>query len=82
MSYTPKIHGVLSHTSEQVQRLGGIGDLLEDELEHLNQMSKKNDRTNRIKNKVQQAESHFKIEVKINNKEIRAVKSKVKLETK
>jgi hypothetical protein len=38
MSYTPKIHGILSHAAEQVQRLGGIGDLLEDELEHLHQM--------------------------------------------
>ncbi len=35
MSYTPKIHGVLSHAA------GGIGDLLEDELKHLHQMSKK-----------------------------------------
>jgi len=83
MSYRPKIHGVLSHAAEQVQCLGGIGDLLEDELEHLHQMSKKiSERTSRIKNKVQQAESHSKIEAKINNKEIRAAKSKVKLETK
>jgi hypothetical protein len=28
MIYTPKIHGVLSHAAEQVQRLGGIGDPL------------------------------------------------------
>jgi hypothetical protein len=43
-------------------------------------MSKKiSDRTNRIKNKVQQAESHSKIEAKINNKEIRAMASTVKL---
>jgi hypothetical protein len=31
LSYTSKIHGVLSHAAEQVKRLGGIGDLLEDE---------------------------------------------------
>jgi hypothetical protein len=56
--------------------------LLEDELEHLYHMSKKiNDRTNRIKNKMQLAESHSKIEAKINNKEIRAMVSKVKLES-
>jgi hypothetical protein len=49
MSYTPKIHGVLSHAAEHVQCLGGIGDLLEDELEHLHQMSKKiSERTSRI----------------------------------
>ena len=41
LSFTPKIHGVLSHAAEQVERLNGIGDLLEDDLEHLHQMSKK-----------------------------------------
>jgi hypothetical protein len=42
MASTPKIHGVLSHAVEQVERLNGIWDLLEDDLEHLHQMSKKN----------------------------------------
>jgi hypothetical protein len=83
MNYTPKIHGVLSHAAEQMKRLGGIGDLLEDDLEHLHQTSKKiSDRTSKIKNKIQQAESHSKMEAKLNNKEIIAVKNKVKLESK
>lgn len=30
----------LSHATVQIQRLGGIGDFLEDDLEHLHQMSK------------------------------------------
>lgn len=69
--------------AEQVQRLGGIGDLLEDKLEHLHQMLKTfGERTNRTKNKVEQAESHFKIEVKNNNKEIRALITKMKQESK
>jgi hypothetical protein len=37
----PKIHGVLAHAVEQVERINGIGDLLEDDLEHVHQMSKK-----------------------------------------
>jgi hypothetical protein len=42
-------------------------------------MSKKiSDQTNRIKNKVQQAESHSKIEAKLNNEEIRASTTEVK----
>jgi hypothetical protein len=40
MNYSPEIHGVLSHAAEQMKRLGGIGDLLEDDLEHLHQTSK------------------------------------------
>jgi hypothetical protein len=74
MNYTPKIHGVLSHAVEQMKRFGGIGDLLEDDLEHLHQTLKKNsDRTSRIKNKIQQAESHSKMEAKLNNKEMNRI---------
>ncbi len=59
LSFTPKIHGRLAHASNQVELLGGIGDMLENDLEHLHQISKKiSDRTSRIKNKHQQALSH------------------------
>ncbi len=37
MSFTPNIHGVLAHTIEQVRRFEDIGDILEDDLEHLHQ---------------------------------------------
>ena len=71
LSFTPKIHGLLAHAVEQVERLKGIGDLLEDDLEHLHQMSKKiTDRTSRIKNKNQQARSHSQMEAKLYNAEI------------
>jgi hypothetical protein len=71
LSFTPKIHGMLGHAADQVELLGGIGDMLEDDLEHLHQVSKKiTDRTNKIKNITQQALSHSKIEAKLNNKEI------------
>ncbi len=38
LSYTPKIHGILAHAADQVEFLGGIGDMLEDDLEHLHQI--------------------------------------------
>jgi hypothetical protein len=37
MNFTPNIHGGLAHTIEQVRRFEGIGDILEDDLEHLHQ---------------------------------------------
>ena len=45
--------------------------MLEDDLEHLHQVSKRiTDRTSKIKNLTKQAHSHSKIEAKLNNKEI------------
>ena len=45
--------------------------MLEDDLEHLHQISKKiQDRTCRIKNMAQQALSHSQMEAKFNNKDI------------
>jgi hypothetical protein len=41
LSFTPKINGMLAHAADQVEHLGGIGDILEDDLEHLHQVSKK-----------------------------------------
>jgi hypothetical protein len=41
LSFTPKIYGVLAHAADQVELLGGIGDMLKDDLEHLHQVSKK-----------------------------------------
>ena len=41
LSFTPKIHGVLAHAADQVELFRGIGDMLEDDLEHLHQQSKK-----------------------------------------
>jgi len=41
LSFTPKIHGMLGHIADQVESLGGIGDMLKDDLEHLHQVSKR-----------------------------------------
>jgi hypothetical protein len=48
----------------------------------IKRQKKISDRTSKIKNKIQQAESHSEMEAKLNNKEIIAVKNKVKLESK
>jgi hypothetical protein len=77
LSYTPKIHRMLCHAFQQMQRLNGFGDLLEDDLEHLHQISKTiSDSTCRIKSKVQQALTHSKLEAKYNNKDIKSAISK------
>ena len=41
LSFIPKVHGMLAHAVDQVKLFGGIGDMLEDELEHLHQQLKK-----------------------------------------
>ncbi len=60
-----------------MQRLNGFGDLLEDDLEHLHQISKTiSDSTSCIKSKEQQALTHSKMEAKFNNKDIKSSISK------
>jgi hypothetical protein len=62
---------MLAHAADQVEHHGGIGDMLEDDLEHLHQVSKKIiDQTNKIKNITKQALSHSKIKEKLNDEEI------------
>jgi hypothetical protein len=62
---------MLAHAANQVELLRGIGDVLEDDIEHLHQISKKiSDRTSSIKNKHQQALSHSQMESKLQSKEI------------
>ena len=71
MSFTPKIHGVLAHAIEQVRRFQGIGDILEDDLEHLHQTAARiYSCIGRIKDKTQLAFSHSKMEAKRNSIEI------------
>ena len=73
MSYTPKIHGVLVHALEQMKRLNGIGDILEDDIEHMHQTSARIEfRMSRIKNKSQQALVHSRIEHVQNSHAIKA----------
>jgi hypothetical protein len=72
LSFTPKIHSAIAHAVEQVKRLEGIGDVLEDDLEHLHQTSAKiTSCVSRMKNKDQQAFVYSKIEAKHNNIKVR-----------
>ncbi len=38
LSYTPKVHIVLAHAMDQMKELQGIGDMLEDDVEHIHQI--------------------------------------------
>jgi predicted small metal-binding protein len=38
-SYTPKIQRILVHALDHMKGLQGIGDMLEDDVEHINQMA-------------------------------------------
>jgi hypothetical protein len=86
MSYTPNIHSVLVHALEQMRKSKGIGDMLEDDVEHIHQIAARIEaRTSQMKNETQQAFVHSKIEHIQNIQEIKAKlessqKSKKKLE--
>jgi len=63
MSYTPKIHSILVHVLDQMRKCQGIGDMLEDDVEHVHQMAAKiESRTGRMANKALQPFIHSKIE--------------------
>jgi len=64
LSFTPKMHSMLNHGLEHMRCYGGTGNTLEDDVEHLHQMSARIEAwTSRMKNKGQQAFVHSKIEV-------------------
>jgi hypothetical protein len=63
LSFTPKIHSILAHALEQMSRLQGIGDMLEDDVEHIHQMAARIEtRTSRMNNKALQPFIHSKVE--------------------
>jgi len=63
LSFTPKIHSLLNHAVEQMRKYNGIGDTLEDDVEHIHQRAAKiESRVTRMKNKGQQAHVHSKME--------------------
>jgi hypothetical protein len=39
LSYTPKVHSVLVHALDQMKEFQGIGDMLEDDVEHIHQIA-------------------------------------------
>jgi len=73
LSYTPKVHGVLVHALDQIKECQGIGDMLEDDVEHIHQIAAKIEaRITRMKDKTRQAFVHSKIEAIQNSQEIKA----------
>lgn len=75
LSYTPKIHSILAHALEQMKRLEGIGDMLEDDVEHIHQMAARIEtRTSRMNNKALQPFIHSKVEAIQNS---HAIKEKI-----
>jgi hypothetical protein len=72
LSYTPKVHSGLAHAMDQM-KLEGIGDMLEDDVEHTHQITARiESRTSQMKNKTQQAFVHSKIEAIQNSQDIAA----------
>jgi hypothetical protein len=63
LNFTPKIHSNLVHALEQVRYFHGIGDTLEDDIEHMHQISAQiESRVSRMLNKDQQAFVHSRME--------------------
>jgi hypothetical protein len=71
LSYTPKVHSALAHAMDQMKELQGIGDMLDDDVEHTHQIAARiESRTSQMKNKTQQAFVHSKIEAIQNSQDI------------
>jgi hypothetical protein len=63
LSFTPKIHGLLSHAVPQMRHFHGFGDTLEDDVERIHQISAQIESpVSRMKNKGKQAHVHSKME--------------------
>jgi hypothetical protein len=72
MSFTPKLHGTLDHALDHMKRHNGFGDMLEDDVEHVYQISARIEaRVSRMKNKKGQANVHSKMEAMQNSREVR-----------
>jgi len=71
LSFTPIVHSLLVHALEQVQLFQGIGDSLEDDIEHMYQISARiKSRVSQMKNKDQQALVHSRLEAIASNVEV------------
>jgi hypothetical protein len=71
LSYTPKVHSALVHALDQMKEFQGIGDMLEDNTEHIHQIAARMEsRTSGMKNKAQQTFVHSKIEAIQNSQDI------------
>ena len=74
LSFTPKVHSTIEHSLDHMKRFNGIGNMLEDDVEHIHQIAAKIEaQVSRMKNKNHQALVHSKLEHMQNTREIREV---------
>lgn len=63
ISKTQKFHGLVKHAANQMIRIGGIGDMLENDVEHVHQISSRlESRDDRLKNENKLVSSLTKME--------------------
>jgi len=71
LSHTPKFHALLCHAAKQMRFFGGIGDVLEDDVERMHQVAGRFEhRTANVKNPEKRALFHAKMEALSHNKDI------------
>jgi hypothetical protein len=72
INYTPKMHAYLKHTIDQMSRCNVIGNMLEDDVEHIHQKAAKiESRIGWMKNKEHKAFVHSRLEALQNSREIK-----------
>jgi len=77
LNFTPKLHSTVEHSLDHMRRFNGIGDMLEDDVEHIHQIAAKIEaRVSQMKNKNAQANVHSKMEAMQNSREIREATEK------
>jgi hypothetical protein len=68
LNHTPKFHSLISHASPQMKQLGGIGDILEDDVEKMHQIASRSEsRVSRLKSVNSRAMAEAKIEAMSQN---------------
>ena len=83
LNFTPKVHSILAHALEQAKVFQGIGDTLEDDIEHMHQISARiESRISRMKNKEQQAFVHSRMEAIQCNVQVSEIIEERKIEAK
>jgi hypothetical protein len=71
LPHTPKLHSLLTHTVKQMRLFGGIGDILEDDVEKMHQIAGQFEhRSARLKNPDTRALVHAKMEALSHNKDV------------
>jgi hypothetical protein len=71
LGLTPKLHSLINHAVKQMRKIGGFGDMLEDDVEMIHQIAGRFEaRSSSIKSHEMRALSHAKMEAVSHNKEM------------